>query len=744
MEGYNIRRTLKIKDTNIGVYFKDNISPELYSLSDISRMISDTVQFSTKALIQVAGEGQCDKIQTSTAYTIWVCSYEGLRKIVEEVLSDESSDILRTVNEFINNQYRTLPSPVEEIKHNKQMFSKRFFSMVTALEDLTVRYVKIGDIRWFAVQDIIRCARRNISDAEEKFKQVDESSKCDIVFRNNEKRLCVNEDGVRKFFDIIYPDTSKKLLEDLILNCKTVEQMISSNEDSVKEIIVDGDNTDPSRYLISGIKNVEVVMLRYDKHLLFDLYNVNDVATALDIKYEEVKDAAKRQPILFVKDGKIYTTIEGLAEIFKDNSNSCNYLAKLLNEIFERYIRIDGFKNTSTHSDLVYLTREQLEKEKEAVPMKHFRPLKTSGPWYVVSYSNVEVKDGKHVLICFAKKNPEDVQEKLVSLFWTTSVGLYVNCSRFGRYVKELCNEEECCKVTISDLKKFNIKMITAEAMAKVLRSVETIEEPDKVIEELLAATVRFATENKETIDFELEKYNTRRKATVSEETITQEEPKQETVVEQPVKEDRINLQYSQITYEGRPLKIAIHVDLKKGAVIYYDIKQLCDILDVEENRLLSFNRQVDNEGNPSLISIYDISNAFSGLVDNLPDITRRLFNISKPVVIGVAERLGMKIKDDTKEQEDVITKLLNSKDSRSYTLGAIVLAEKFRELILMMKLAEQYISGISGPSDNRLLDTLWKYIDVQEPDQNVPFGFKKQVVIVNERYNRLKKIIEN
>ena len=317
MEGYNIRRTLKIKDTGIGVYFKDNISPELYNLSDISRMISDTVQFSTKALIQVAGEGQCDKIQTSTAYTIWVCSYEGLRRIVEEVLSDESSDILRTVNEFINNQYRTLPSPVEEIKHNKQIFSKRFFSMVTALEDLTVRYVRIGDIRWFAVQDIIRCARQNISDAEEKFKQVDEDSKCDIVFRNNEKRLCVNEDGVGKFFDIIYPDTSKKLLEDLILNCKTVEQMMSSNEDSVKEIIVDGDNTDSSRYLISGINNVEVVMLRYDKHLLFDLYNVNDVATALDIKYEEVKDVTKRQPILFVKDGKFYTTIEGLAEILK-------------------------------------------------------------------------------------------------------------------------------------------------------------------------------------------------------------------------------------------------------------------------------------------------------------------------------------------------------------------------------------------------------------------------------------------
>ena len=732
MDNYNIRKSVKIKDVSVGVYFKDNTTPPLFNLADLTRLVSSDVYLTTKALVIIAGEKNCIKLQTNMSYQIWACDFEGLCNLLRNTLPKEASDIVNSVKEFVEDQYRTLPGPLEVQTELKQIFSRKYFSLIFTNEGTPVRYVKIGNNRFFAVQDIVRSLKKRLSDVEELFETLDHSYKCNVTFRNSETRLCINEEGVRTLLKKVLPDTADSYITVLTSNCLDLESTKPTEKNF--DIIIDGNNTDKSRYMISDIDDNQAVTLRYGKYTFLNFFSVTKTAQHFNVNVEESIMKAKTKKLAFVMDNDIFVSIDDLTDIFKDIKETFTYCAKLFDDIISDDIKFEAYSMTNTDHDLVLITNAQPD-SKVSTTVKRFKLTKTSRSQYVIAHSNFAVKD-KHVLICLTKKDPNDPNEKVTPLFWTTSIGLYIDCSRFGRIAKESF-DHECCKVTLADIKKFNIKMITFTGIKQILETLKSSEDVNRIMEELKAAAEDFAREKGYIVDFG--DYKQGRSTTVQEENKVTEEPKES------VKEEESNLEYGEITFKDKQLDIAVAITQDKGAIIYYNVLQLCDILGVDESKLPPFNRQKDDQGNESLISIYDIPDTFGDLVRNINDITRDLFEVSKPAVAQIAARLGLKVKDSSneknKESEDLMTKLLNSNDSRSYTIGAVILAEKFREQLMLFKIKDINTDIVEGPENGTLLKDLWKFIDCQEPDQKVSFGFTKQVVLVSERYHRLKNI---
>lgn len=746
MEGYSIRRTVKIEGNIAGIYFKNNETPPLYNLSDIARLTSLPV----KALIDIASKEHCVKLQTNTSYSVWTCDFEGLCKILHETMEENRAvDIIAVLKEFTDEQYRTLPGPLTVTKKIKNIFSKKYFSLVTGIGDFAIRYVKTEDTRWFAAQDIVRCFQQRISAAEDIFDIVDDNDKCDITFKNSESRMCINETALTMILKQEKPALAEDYLKQLISKCEKLEKRFVEEKFSVDNLIVDGTAVNTSRYMISYVENNMVVFLRYDNKIVITLYSVRMTAKKLNFDINEAMAAAKQVDIAFVTEDDIFVEIESLIRIFGSERTNLQYCAFLFDKSSDIDIKQDAIKNTTADCDLVLLTREQLQERNIAqVKPKRFEPYRTTGEWFVAAYDNFEIKEGKHILLCLAKKDWNNPEEKITPLFWSTSVGLYTDCPRFNKFVNEVCDDSEYCKVTFSDIKKFNIKMITVEGIRKVLSSVETVEDPDKIINELIAAAKKFEEQSMKDIKFNLEKYNARRKGTVNEQKT--EDVSQQEAIKKEIKDNSVTLQECFISFRDQELRIAVTITKEKGAVIYYDIAQLCNILNIKETDLNSFVKQKDNEGKETLISIYDITDALTGAIKNPAETVKELFKASKHAVTEVARLYGMKVKDETNTEEQTVNReelmqdLLRSNDSQHYTLGAIILAERFRELLIWIALNDKKINGVAGPSNNRLLDTLWKFIDCQAPEQTISFGFRKQTFTVMERYNKLKKMFED
>ena len=80
-----------------------------------------------------------------------------------------------------------------------------------------------------------------------------------------------------------------------------------------------------------------------------------------------------------------------------------------------------------------------------------------------------------------------------------------------------------------------------------------------------------------------------------------------------------------------------------------------------------------------------------------------------------------------------------------SFTLGAIVLAEAFREALDIAKWKEIKTKKRAGtPGNSEVLRRLWIHIEAAGLDSNEPsFEFKKTYVLARERYSRLMSAIE-
>ena len=86
---------------------------------------------------------------------------------------------------------------------------------------------------------------------------------------------------------------------------------------------------------------------------------------------------------------------------------------------------------------------------------------------------------------------------------------------------------------------------------------------------------------------------------------------------------------------------------------------------------------------------------------------------------------------------KDKIRALLKTGNTVDYVCGAILLAEALRACLVKSRAGSQVVSGkgLPGPKTKQLVDELWKFIDTQEPKQEVGPLFMRAVNKAWARY---------
>lgn len=745
---------MPINKHDISVYFKDNVSPPLFSLLDVSRLTTDTNIY-VKDLRKIAGKDHCNLLETSLKYSVWCCDFHGFCKILHELMAEQEIPcIVEAVNRFIMNKMQEVPDPLTAINGIEKKLSKNYFSLIPSLST-AVRYVLIDNKRWFAAQDISRLTGKKLSIAEDVFSTIDHNHKLEIMFRNSEVRLCIDEIAVRKFLTLLCPDKGEQITDKLISACKKFEKGVKKQE-ITESFIVDCTKTAKTRWTIMNLdinkKKYPILFLRYDQSNLIPMYSIRTSQKWLRIK--EVNTDLINQAAL--TDDDIFADIDSLIDILKDTKGGLEHCAEIFSKTVEANCKFDLITITNTEDNLVMATKENLRQRRSDTTMverKHTFT-KTSNGLQVMAYDNVNIDKDHSVIICLAKKDPGDMTEDYKALFWSNKVGSYIDYYRFDRTVNSVCNTEDYCKVTIPDLRKFNAKMVTLAGIEKVLKAIE-FKDKEKVLKTLTAVAEKFKQDNLAELNFACEKYNAKKGIIMEEEKRTTEEQEQtvttesaEEKVEKPIKEEETDkkeetLSYADITFRQQTLQMAVKFDDTKGAIIYYNYKQLCNILGISQDKFAPMPKHKDTQDNETLVSIYYIKDVL-----DIKTVTE-LFEESKPTVIRIAESLGMKVKEEQVDKQEVkddindtMSKLFKGNTSRDYILGAIVLAERFREILMVLKSKNIKSEGFAGPSNYELLKDLWKFIDCQTPEGSVNFNFTKQIVMVSERYGHLKKLV--
>lgn len=751
MSDYVMKKSLKIDNKNIGVYFADNTKPPLFVLTDVTRFLFGDYNKSTKDIVRLISEGHSTKIRTSAGYEIVVCDLQGLREVFEACCEEsKTSEFMKKVVDFVDTQYRTLPGPIKRTKIIQEISSKDYFLMITALDNHSVRFVRIGDTRWFAAQDILRgLVGIPAERIEEAISDLDSEDICDVKFQNDEVRRCISETGVLQVLARIIPDRSLNLGNQLISVCNAIENKnINGLKAIVSNLIIDGRETDVMRYAVFNFKQVKTVVFRYDKDTILFFFSVNDIAKILGANITNSNRKAMHKNLMFVSDdNNIFLDNSALREIFSSYKDYPTLYEDITKSIKENSIMNQVMAITDTSSPIVSMTREEFEEIRKDTPMftKGFEPIVTEDGFSIIDYYFIDVS-GESCLICLATYGDD---EEVFPMIWSKNLGVLSKISYMPTLINRVFKPSEYTKVNLPDAKRTSVKLVRVRNLKKILGYSKI---SDKAKDDLFKAVT-------EAVQAIMDKHNgvkeTKGETIVGETKIQEEAKVEEAIVEEEEhKEKDINEEpklaraEDVISFRGKPVKISIFAEPEKGILVYYDYEQLCQSLEIDPSKLGEFKKYGDVEGKESLISILDIANAIKDLVEEPNVIVQQLFVESKEAITDMAHEMGLEVKNSEENKgktSDNNEPLFSTKDGKAYTFGAIILAEKFRNIIAIAEIVKKIpTDGLPGPSNRKLINDLWKYIDCQAPDQQASFAFQKQVIAVNERYQRMLELLQD
>lgn len=776
LEGYTYRRPFKLHDVNLSVYLKDNQAEAFFSLLDLVRTYKPKgVDCNTKILEAAAGKENCDTVKTSANYELKVCNATGLAKAMGVLESKDNVDkILASINSFVLTQKTSLPGPVINVKTIAKISFNGYFSLAY-YKKKAVRYLESNGHKWFSVQDIVRLFDVEAAIVEDEISKLFLEDKLEVTLKNGESKLCISSYGLKQIVDaLISPDISKEVKDALLRDGGVIK---TSLPDNVTSLSVDGENTDILRYATFHVNDkCNVTVLRYNKNTFVPMYSAIKAAVSLGTNVKTVMAKAERQNIKFVTDGDIFLPIKGLKSILEGVKDYHSYCAGAEAAVKQKDIIDTCLSITSTEGYLA-LFKSQGNKEKETkipVDTRHFKPVKTSTDLYVIDYCDINICN-HNVLCCFAKKNVTDRNEKAVPLFWSVHLGYAFDIIDATTIAARKVDDSEKMKASVPELKKHNIRVVTMKGVEQMLRAVKKEREAEKLIFAVKEAVNKAYDERKDDIDFMIEKYETRRNAIVEEQKQT-EEQKEEVIATEPAatqtvaeEESNSNVVKDVIVIENfvsytdsktgdtHRIEIAGSVDKERGLNVYYNLEQTASVFGIPltDINLSDVTVYLGLNGKTLYVTIYGLIKALRHKVSDVTAFVKDLFDQSRTEISGFAKALGVNLKDDLEQKKKSNSNkvssdsslqdlLRDSNNARNYVMGAIVLAERYREALLWLGLHKNNLPSVPGPKDKVLLEDLWKFIDCQDPNQTVGFGFQRQVITVSERYQRLRNVINS
>lgn len=700
---YKIKRSLKINGSSLSVFFQDNESPPLFSLQDSLKIIFKDYSRDTHKYSQIIPPEHKQKIALGYTF-LWTIDLEGFCILARDVLEEpEMIDILKEINRFVNREKGTLPSPVKTIEYQKQ---EKHFKQISFKEQKLCYFMKDNNIEYRA-KDLGQVY--GVSAVENAIKDLDER---DIRYYDTEKGkdAWLTDDGLMDLFcaieDISTPLEDYEEIHELIAE----EERISgvwNNDYSIPTVLIDGDKTDHSRYKRFMTGDISCVAYNTGERVI-TYYDIEDICRVQSMNKEEGKRAAihHNSLIFFAKENKVFVTLFGVNEVMKHlRKSNHKFIVDLVRKSSE-------ITDKMTWGNLTGETAHVLRHELEVRENDTMTPVKVQGlDLVVLKAAELEIAEhGKRCWILQAKTS--DLQSDTMPLFVMKSLEDILGFTRARNKAADI-PPTEICKVTIPGFRKHNAYTVTRaglRTLGKIIRAdPSVIKKIEDVADAWIAETaedIRFAVQLELTKDIE------QAKAVVE---VTEENKEKEEIKEASEFE---------FEYKGVKIKGAVQ-PLDNVIMVYYDKESLSQVTTVEDTPVSFLNGR-------DYIAINHMADAIG------KPLFSDIFKASRQEYEKVVERLLRK----NNEPQDMMYNYLGSQNTEVFILGAVMLAERLRNLIVWLRVNQKKRRVFAGPSSNDLLNNLWKHIDCQDHKEKISFGFRKLVTAVTARYETLRDMI--
>ena len=222
------------------------------------------------------------------------------------------------------------------------------------------------------------------------------------------------------------------------------------------------------------------------------------------------------------------------------------------------------------------------------------------------------------------------------------------------------------------------------------------------------------------------------------------------------------------VMMNGKPIRAIIVKSPKGGITPYYCVEDFCGAWDLNAEAVKGhmtddINRSTGNDknGEVTYVSYADLSNICTFENENARTMVSDTMRNSSDLFNEACKAFGIEFNDDTKRKKQPLKEhvseqkidtnsansmeqlLSHAEDGHAYTVGAIILAERIRNVLAYMKNygGKIDIDHFPGPTNNNLVKKLWTFIDTQDPRMEAGPMFQQTVVAANERYRCLLDI---
>lgn len=729
-ENYNIRKSVKIDNQDISLYFRDKNSDCLIPLFDISQLQSEK-DLRLKEIKELAGEKNCNVIRTSADYTIEVCNLTGLKNILSKIKDEKTAEeIITVISTFVEQETALIPNTAEEKKVGT-IKSNKYFTMIS-VNGHSIRFVQVKDIKWFGAQDIVRFfTPLKAVVAEDQISLLNANDIANVIFPNQDVRKCITEESFVTIIKALLGNKADVIIKELDMAIQSTSIKISETTQEVKELSIDGEATSILRYAFISVSGIKGVVFRHTKKNVIIFFSVSEIAKTLKINAEGYLRRASNKKVKFVINNDIFLTINDLRSVFYGAASGNAVCDTLTNELKKSDIIEQAIEITDASEHLVLLNSNYKMEYKQSKSQEQV-PVIMSNKKYVTYYCDINI-NGSLVLVCFAKNDINNKEEMPEPWFWSTSLGYAFDISEVTKLAGLYVDEENKSKVTIPDIKKFNVRMLNLEGVRQAFSKSKKAKQVEDIIIVIKKAVNHFIDSNQYKEGIMTKKYEIRSEPVVEdkEKTVTEE-----TKVEEPKVQEEQQLPTfdSTITYRGKTVDIKVTVVPPKTITVFYRLAQLLDSLNVEESV-----KEKILQNNQEFVSIFGLEDVLANDISNAADIVHNLLEHSKDKIQEALAHLN--IHDDSTQEAQQEEQSVE-KGVRTYILRAIILAEKYRFVLMSVKRNGKEIKGLPGPTDQKLLENLWSYIDIATIDQTISFGFQRQLVVVSERVKRLEALL--
>ena len=703
LEGYTIQKKITVNGKNLQVLFRDNESPPVFAFADILTITFNEYGRNTTSFIGKISDEHKEKVFFNHCDR-WVLDFDGMAEFIR-AFAEDPEDILDQIKTFIDNVYKgDLPSPVVVTKNDSN-------NKTIAVNEIQYEYKVSGNMRWFKTEDFVNVygskIKRNLK----------------LLDTKDIHEGWISEDGLMDLLQIFETDKAFQDYESIIEACnhkEIIDKPWIIDDLSPISFVIDGDKSDISRFLfktkdIRG-EQLSVAYVLLDSGVVLLFYDIKTLATLLGISPETAAQATVKHCSFLFKDKDIFTNIVGVNTVLQKLTSNKEEAHALTREVCQAFHGTRDQVSLESKGELIYTTRDVIEIQEVKHSMKPV-PIENTD-YTAVDVAQISVNDAT-IITVFAKKNQElfDPAAEVIPMFGISSAGSAFNVNNSTMLAKSIPAEERG-KVTLVDLRKNGVVVVTESGLKTFFRNVKEAKEARKIMNDISTAVIKYLRENKETINFTLSYWEKQEEsAGIPIRGIVKTCKLFDDTHEVPVliaKQDGKEVPY--IAVEG--LKYLEGIQVPTG-----------DYVDQDNNRYISTQ---------TLATIINEHESIKIPTDNFNEFILGYFAPEKAEKEPVPEKAVA-----VKKKTEKISQPVHS-NVKAFVLSAVTLAENLRGMLVYFKNNGLKTSRLPGPSTISIITDLWKYIQCQELEGSIPLGFEKVVQTGIHRLDHMLKTAES